>query len=46
MHPDGPLCIVCTETRTWSEGQLCSTCVTAGHRVENDTVIFNFTIRT
>lgn len=40
-HPDGPLCLVCSEVRTWSEGQLCEACVEKGHRVENDTVIFN-----
>jgi len=44
MHPDGFMCLVC-QTRTKSEGQLCPTCVEAGHRVENDTVLFNMEIR-
>lgn len=44
MHPDGFMCLVC-QTRTRNEGQLCTECVGKGHRVENDTVLFNFEVR-
>jgi hypothetical protein len=44
MHPDGFLCLVCEETRTKSEGQLCPACVEAGCRRENDQVIVPISI--
>jgi hypothetical protein len=43
MHPDGFMCLVC-QTRTKSEGQLCSSCVEDGHRVENNTLYVNITV--
>ena len=36
-------CLVCHEPTT-SEGQLCPECVAEGHRIENDTLIFNFEV--